>query len=71
MSDTRRVQQGHLIDIKEHDGADIRVTIGESHGWAELREVSDLRGRYGLIAFKPNGEWWWVHRMARPDEDGA
>lgn len=64
-----KLQAGRMIGLENDKGGRIaHVIVGPSHGWAELRDVTTLDGRSGLIAAKMNGGWWWVKPLAL-DED--
>lgn len=39
------------------------VTVIHSFGVARLCEVEDDRGQRGVIAFQPDGSWWWVREI--------
>lgn len=62
-----RVETGQVKTLEHSSGLDLRVQIGKSLGWAELREVDvytpgQMKTERGLIAFYPDGGFKWVVR---------
>jgi hypothetical protein len=50
---------------------EIAVTVKRSRGLAEVLEVAGETGERGLIAFQPDGSWWWIRKIDPRDPWGS
>lgn len=63
-------QVGHEIELPYTDGTPtVNVRCIHSFGVARLMAVETEAGGQGVIAFQPDGSWWWVREPV--ERDGA
>lgn len=68
----KRPMEGDVLLLmdEEDGGREVEVIVGESRGWAELHVVfSPDWSKSGLIATKPNGDWYWVRPLEPPPKE--
>lgn len=49
----------------------ITVKVRSSRGLAEILDVQGELGERGLIAFQPDGSWWWIKKIDPRDPWGT
>lgn len=59
---------GSVVDLPYNDGTPTdTVEVFESFGVARLCAVETEDGAQGVVAFQPDGSWWWVRTPERKE----
>lgn len=57
---------GSEVELPYSDGTPtVHVTCFHSFGAARLMAVRDADGDQGVVAFQPDGSWWWVREIEK------
>jgi hypothetical protein len=56
---------GDGVDLDPDDKSDPKMTVTpfSSYGVAEVMAVKDEHGQRGVVAFFPDGSWWWIRKI--------
>ncbi|MDB4871964.1 MAG: hypothetical protein JWL97_2968 [Gemmatimonadales bacterium] len=56
---------GGTVELKPHEKSEptMDVRVRKSYGLAEVLGVTDEKGQNGIVAFHPDGSWWWIWKI--------
>jgi hypothetical protein len=58
-------QLGGDVELEPDDKSEAKQTVRvrKTYGVAEIMGVTDENGQNGVVAFHPDGSWWWIRKI--------